>query len=106
METPNSPDIRALRAARNKGWRVGQKRRLKPKHVWAIRGRLELAKNHRDLALFYLAIDSKLRGCNLVKMKVGDFTNGFTSQSAVRSDSARVGIIHWSGGQRLWHALD
>ena len=48
------------------------KRPLKPKHVWAIRVRLELAENHRDLALFNLAIDSKLRGCDLVKMRVVD----------------------------------
>jgi integrase len=45
---------------------------LKPKHVWAIRMRLELAENHRDLALFNLAIDSKLRGCDLLKMRVVD----------------------------------
>ncbi|SFR98581.1 hypothetical protein SAMN05444714_0200 [Yoonia litorea] len=72
METPNLPAIRALRPAWNKGRIVGQKRPLKPKHVWAIRVRLELAENHRDLALFNMAIDSKLRGCDLVKMKVVD----------------------------------
>lgn len=70
--TPNLPAIRALRPAWNKGRIVGQKRPLKPKHVWAIRVRLELAENHRDLALFNMAIDSKLRGCDLVKMKVVD----------------------------------
>lgn len=43
-----------------------------PKHVWAIRVRLEIAENHRDLALFNLAIDRKLRGCDLVKFKVAD----------------------------------
>ena len=62
METRNLPAIRACRPAWNKGRIVGQKRPLKPKHVWAIRVRLELAENHRDLALFNLAIDSKLRG--------------------------------------------
>ena len=72
METPNLPAIRALRPAWNKGRIVGQKRPLKPKHVWAIRVRLELAENHRDLALFNMAIDSKLRGCDLVKIKVVD----------------------------------
>ena len=72
METPNLPAIRALRPAWNKGRIVGQKRPLKPKHVWAIRVRLELAENHRDLALFNMAIDSKLRGCDLVKVKVVD----------------------------------
>ncbi|WP_370275699.1 tyrosine-type recombinase/integrase [Hyphomonas atlantica] len=72
MKTRNLPAIRALRPAWNKGRIVGQKRPLKPKHVWAIRVRLELAENHRDLALFNLAIDRKLRGCDLVRMKVVD----------------------------------
>ena len=72
MQTPNLPAIRALRPAWNKGRIVGQKRPLKPKHVWVIRVRLEQAESYRDLALFKLAIDSKLRGCDLVKMKVVD----------------------------------
>lgn len=72
METPKLPAIRALRPAWNRGRIAGQKRPLEPKHVWAIRVRLELAENHRDLALFNMAIDSKLRGCDLVKMKVVD----------------------------------
>lgn len=72
METPNLPDIRALRPAWNHGRIVGQKRPLIPKHVRAIWVRLELAENHRDLALFNTAIDSKLRGCNLSKMTVID----------------------------------
>jgi hypothetical protein len=72
MQTPNLPAIRALRPAWNKGRIVGQKRPLKPKHVWAIRVGLELAENHRDLTLFNMAIDCKLRGCDLVRMKVVD----------------------------------
>ncbi len=72
MSTHNLPVIRALRPAWNKGRIVDQKRPLMPKHVWAIRVRLELAENHRDLALFNMAIDCKLRGCDLVKMKVVD----------------------------------
>lgn len=72
MSTANLPAIRACRPAWNKGRVVGQKRPLMPKHVWAIRVRLEIAENHRDLALFNLAIDSKLRGCDLVKLKVAD----------------------------------
>jgi integrase len=72
METPKLPAIPALRPAWSKGRIVGQKRPLKPKDVWAIRVRLELSENHRDLALFNMAIDSKLRGCDLVKMKVVD----------------------------------
>ena len=52
----------------NKGQLIGQKRPLLPKQVWAISARLELAGCLRDLALFNVAIDSKLRGCDLVKL--------------------------------------
>ena len=72
MQTPNLPAIRPQRPAWNKGRLVGQKRPLMPKHVWAIRVRLEIAENHRDLALFNTAIDSKLRGCDLVRLQVAD----------------------------------
>ena len=72
MPTPNLPAIRPKRPAWNKGRIVGQKRPLLPKHVWAIRVRLEIAENTRDLALFNMAVDSKLRGCDLVRMKVAD----------------------------------
>jgi hypothetical protein len=70
MGTLNLPAIRALRPAWNKGYIVGQKLPLKPKHVCAIGLRLELAENQRDLALFNMAIASKLRGRDLVWMQV------------------------------------
>jgi len=54
------------REAWNKGKLVGQKAPLKPKDIWAIRIHLQGARNVRDLAMFNLAIDSKLRGCDLV----------------------------------------
>ena len=72
MSTANLPAIRACRPAWNKGRIVGQKRPLLPKHVWAIRVQLEIAQRTRELALFNLAIDSKLRGCDLVRLKVGE----------------------------------
>jgi len=56
----------------NKGRLTGQKRPLKPKDVWAIRVRLQLQHRTRDLALFNLAIDSKHRGCDLVRLQVDD----------------------------------
>lgn len=59
----------------NKGKLVGQKLPLKLKEIWAIRVRLQLASNRRDLALFNLAIDSKLRGGDLVKIKISDISN-------------------------------
>ncbi|EGW19984.1 tyrosine-type recombinase/integrase [Methylobacter tundripaludum] len=60
----------------NKGKLIGQKLPLKLKEIWAIRIRLQMAKNTRELALFNLAIDSKLRGCDLVKLKVCDVAQG------------------------------
>ena len=64
------------RAPWNKGRLIGQKRPLKPKDVWAIRVRLQLQGRKRDLALFNLAIDSKLRGCDLVRLQVDDVCAG------------------------------
>ncbi len=66
------PVPRPRPSAWNRGRIVGQKRPLQPKHVWAIRVRLEIAGNLRDLALFNMAIDSKLRGCDLVRLKVAE----------------------------------
>ena len=60
----------------NKGKIVGQKRPFKLQEVWAIRIRLQLASRTRDLALFDLAIDSKLRGCDLVALRVSDVAHG------------------------------
>jgi len=60
----------------NKGRLVGQKAPLKPKEVWAIRIRLQMEHQTRDLALFDLGIDSKLRGCDPVKLRVGDVCPG------------------------------
>jgi len=60
----------------NKGKLVGQKAPLKLKEVWSIRVRLQLANRARELALFNLAIDSKLRGCDLVELRVKDIAHG------------------------------
>lgn len=60
----------------NKGRFIGQKAPLKLKEIWAIRIRLQLAHHTRDLALFNLAIDSKLRGCDLLALRVSDITQG------------------------------
>ena len=57
---------------RRTGKPTGQKPPLQPKEVWAIRVRLQIAGRSRDLALFNLAVDSKLRGCDLVHLKVSD----------------------------------
>ncbi|MGC3962349.1 MAG: tyrosine-type recombinase/integrase [Rhodocyclaceae bacterium] len=60
----------------NKGKLIGQKPPLKPKDIWAIRIHLQQEHRVRDLAMFNLAIDSKLRGCDLVNLRVRDITHG------------------------------
>jgi integrase len=60
----------------NKGKLIGQKPPLKLREIWGIRIRLQLSSNTRQLALFNLAIDSKLRGCDLVRLKVRDVLHG------------------------------
>ena len=122
MTIANLPAIRAGRPPWNKGRVIGQKRPLLPKHVWAIRVRLEIAEKHRDLALFNLAIDSKLRGCDLVKLKVTDvYASGQVkerasvvqskTQSSVRfeiTEGTRKSLARWMdeplmvGTEFLW----
>jgi hypothetical protein len=75
---------RSKNAPWNKGRLIGQKRPLKPKDVWAIRVRLQLEGRKRDLALFNLAIDSKLRRCDLVRLQVND-------------------VLRRRQGSRTWH---
>ena len=72
MPTATPPMVGFAKDPWNKGRLIGQKRPLKPKEVWAIRVRLQLENCRRDLALFNLAIDSKLRGCDLVRLRVND----------------------------------
>ena len=60
----------------NKGKIVGQKAPFKPKDIWALRVRLQMVGRVRELALFNLGIDSKLRGCDLVALKVRDVCHG------------------------------
>ncbi|GAB5486836.1 MAG: hypothetical protein Pars2KO_04060 [Parasphingorhabdus sp.] len=63
------------RAPCNFGAKVGPKRPFNQKQIWAVRF-LDREKRIRDRALFDLAIDSKFRGCDLVKLKIGDLVNG------------------------------
>lgn len=60
----------------NKGKIIGQKAPLKLRDIWAIRIRLQIENRFRDLALFNLAIDSKLRACDLIKLKLSDIAHG------------------------------
>jgi integrase len=75
METVQSP---TQRTPWNKGRPIGQKPPLKLKEIWAIRVRLQMRKSPRSLAMFDLAIDSKLRGCDFVRLAVRDVCHGGT----------------------------
>lgn len=66
------------RPAWNTGRLIGPKPPLKPRHIWAIRTRLQHENRVRDLAMFNLAIDSKLRGCDLIRLRVSDVALGGT----------------------------
>jgi integrase len=78
IRAPRNP-----RAPWNKGKLIGAKPPLRPSHVWSIRAKLQIAGRTRDLALFNLAIDSKLRGCDVVTVRVDDVApNGYTLDRA------------------------
>lgn len=75
----------------NKGKLVGQKLPLKVKEIWAIRVRLQLSQHLRDLALFNLAIDSKLRGSDLVKIRVSDISKSGVVASRAMIQQQKTG---------------
>lgn len=93
----------------NAGHKVGAKLALKPRQVWAVRFYLDQNRRLRDRALFDLAIDSKLRGCDLVKIKIGDLVcNGAIRTRAMvvqqktgrpvqfeLMDDARASLLAW-----------
>ncbi len=103
----------------NKGKLVGQKPPLKLKEIWAIRIRLQISNRIRDLALFNLAIDSKLRSCDLVKIRVRDISHGTTISSRAMvmqqkthrpvqfeiTEQTRDSILNWIEYARL-NSLD
>jgi hypothetical protein len=93
----------------NKGKLVGQKAPFKLKEIWAIRVRLQLFRRVRDLALFDLGIDGKLRACDLVRLKVRDICHGdrvaaraiVMQQKTSRPVQFRDHRIHTGGRGRL-----
>jgi len=69
QDSESSSPTASKRTPWNKGKLTGAKPPLRPKHVWSIRSKLQMADRKRDLALFNLAIDSKLRGCDVVALR-------------------------------------
>lgn len=80
----------------NKGKLVGAKPPLRPAHVWAIRTKLQMKGQVHDLALFNLAIDSKLRGCDVVAVRFDDVApNGYTLDRATVRQKKTGRPVHW-----------
>ena len=102
MDTETKSDGRAV--PWNKGKLLGQKPPLKLKEIWAIRIRLQLTHRHRELALFNLAIDSKLRGCDLVGLHVYDVVQGshVAPRAIVMQKKTQMGVY---GGPDSNHAV-
>ena len=71
-QAPAAVTTKPVRVPWNKGKLVGAKPPQRPSHVWSIRTKLQIEGKKRDLALFNLAIDSKLRGCDVVAVRVDD----------------------------------
>lgn len=83
MHDTENPSAVPKRVPWNKGKLIGPRPPLRQKHVWAIRTRLQIEQQVRDLALFNLAVDSKLRGCDVVAVKVEDVApNGHAIERA------------------------
>lgn len=81
------PDLfRMPRKPWNAGRMIGAKAPLKPKHIWAIRQHLRSVGAVRDLAMFNIALDAKLRGCDLVRLRLADVTQA----GAVRQRSTII----------------
>jgi hypothetical protein len=92
MFDPIEVTQKSPRAPWNKGKLIGAKPPLRSKHVWSIRTRLQVDGRTRDLAMFNLAIDSKLRGCDVVAIKVEDVApHGYIAD---RAPGQRVDCQH------------
>jgi len=91
----------------NKGRLIGQKPALQPRHVWAIRTKLQLDGKKRDLALFNLAIDSKLRGCDVLALKVEDIApHGYAIDRATVRQSKTGNPVKFEIAEQTRQSVD
>jgi hypothetical protein len=92
MQNENSILAAPKRTPWNKGKLIGAKPPLLARHVWSIRTMLQIERQTRDLAMFNLAIDSKLRGCDVVAMKVEDAPRTAMRSPVRRCARGRPGV--------------
>jgi integrase len=105
----NDPGSRSTRSREpwNKGKLIGPKPPLRPSHVWSIRTKLQLEGRTRDLALFNLAIDSKLRGCDVVAVRVDDVApNGYALDRATVRQKKTGRPVRFELTEQTRQALD
>src|SRR5215471_11061784 len=107
-DTTSSPSAtRVRRLAWNKGKMIGPKPPLRPGHVWAIRAKLHLERRTRDLAMFNLAIDSKLRGCDLMALRVDDVApNSYAIDRATIRQRKTAHLVRFELTEPTRQALD
>jgi integrase len=110
MTMQDHEDISATsprRPAWNKEKLIGAKPPLSPKHVWSIRTKLQVEGRIRELAMFNLAIDSKLRGCDVVALKVEDVApNGHAVERATVRQKKTGQPVRFELTEQTWQAID
>jgi integrase len=107
QDTEKSTKPTLARIPWNKGKLIGPRPPLRPKHVWAIRTRLQIEQEIRDLALFNLAIDSKLRGCDVVAVKVDDVApNGYAVDRAMVRQKKTGRAVQFELTEQTRQAID
>ena len=103
IATPTSPK----RVPWNKGKLTGAKLPLRPKYVWAIRTKFQIEGRVRDLAMFNLAIDSKLRGCDVVAIRVEDVAaSGYTANRATVRQKKTGRPVRFELSEQTRQAID
>src|SRR4030088_1454159 len=91
----------------NKDKVTGAKPPLRPKHVWSIRTKLQIEGRARDLAMFNLAIDSKLRGCDVVAIRVEDVAaSGYTADRATVRQKKTGRPVRFELSEQTRQAID
>jgi integrase len=106
QEQVNATAASHKRVPWNKGKLTGAKPPLRPKHVWSIRTKLQIEGRARDLAMFNLAIDSKLRGCDVVAIRVDDVAAGgyAADRATVRKKTGRP--VRFEMSEQTCQAVD
>src|SRR6201981_1595168 len=107
LDQVNATPAPLKRVPWNKGKLTGAKPPLRPKHVWSIRTKLQIEGRARHLAMFNLAIDSKLRGCDVVAIRVEDVAaSGYTADRATVQQKKTGRPVRFELSEQTRQAID